>query len=428
MLGVGIDWAEDFHLVALGRPGQGVVEVFRVEHRPGAVDVLVDRIAGLEPDPADVRVVLETRHGLLVERLIDAGYLVVPVNPEMIAKRRGPAKKKDDAEDARLACLLALDPHERLRSLIPHGPVAAELRAIARDDERAGRDERRLLNRLRADLLVTFPAALSIAGEDMGAPRFLRLLERWPSAQALAAVSREDLIGFARAQRTGYVEQFADRVQQALAVEQFTAPDHLVRAKVDTIRLLAAQVLLIKTQRRARERRMNELLLGDRRGSTSLEVTVPGDEPGQPFPGGQIYLSFAGLGVRLAARIAGEIGDHIEQFDTPNSLQCYAGRAPVTRRSGKRDLVVAHRVACNRYLADATHKWAFASLRRSGWAMEFYESQRSRGKSHNAALRALGNRWLEVLWHCLHNGLPYDEAIHVANRKRFGNTRRPQAA
>ena len=168
MLGVGIDWAEEFHLVALGRPGQGVIEVIRIEHRPGAVDALVDRIAGLEPDPADVRVVLETRHGLLVERLIDAGYLVLPVNPEMIAKRRGPAKKKDDAEDARLACLFALDPHESLRSLIPHGVVAAELRAIARDDERAGRDERRLLNRLRADLLATFPAAVSIAGDDMG--------------------------------------------------------------------------------------------------------------------------------------------------------------------------------------------------------------------------------------------------------------------
>lgn len=428
MLGVGIDWAEEFHVVALGRPGRGIVEVIRVEHRPGAVDTLVERIAGLEPDPADVRVVLETRHGLLVERLVEAGYLVLPVNPEMIAKRRGPARKKDDAEDARLACLLALDPHESLRSLIPHGAVAGELRVIARDDERAGRDERRLLNRLRADLLATFPAALIIAGEDLGAPRFLRLLERWPTAQALAAVSREELIGFARAQRTGYVERFADRVQQALAAEQFTAPDHLVRAKVDTIRLLAAQVLLIKAQRRAWERRMSELLVGDRLRRTRPAEAVPEDQPGQAFPGGQIYLSFAGLGVRLAARIAGEIGDHIDQFDTPNSLQCYAGRAPVTRRSGKRDLVVAHRVACNHYLADATHKWAFASLRRSGWAKEFYDSQRSRGKSHNAALRALGNRWLEVLWHCLHQGVPYDEAIHVANRKRFQHTRPSQAA
>ena len=418
MLGVGIDWAEEFHVVALGRPGEGVIEVVRVEHSPRAVEALIGRIAALEPDPAEVRVVIETRHGLLVERLVDAGFVVVPVNPELIARRRGPAKKKDDVEDARIGCLLALDRFERLRPLIPHGELAAELRAIGRDDERAARDERRLLNRLRADLLAVFPAALAMAGDDMGAPRFLRMLERWPTAEALAAVPRQELIEWARAQRTGYVERFADRVQAALAGEQFVAPAHLVRAKVDTIRLAAAQLLLIGAQRRAWERRMGELLLGpDRRRATDGEVGRE-DEPGRAFPGGEIYLSFPGLGARLAARIGGEIGDHIEQFATPNSLQCYAGRAPVTRRSGKRELVVAHRLACNRHLADAVHHWAFASLRRSAWAKEFYDAQKARGKSHNAALRALGNRWLEVLWHCLRNRVRYDEAVHVANRNR----------
>lgn len=73
MLAVGIDWAEEFHLVALGRPGEGVFDVRRVEHSPKAVEALIERIAALEPDPAEVRVVLETRHGLLVERLLDAG-------------------------------------------------------------------------------------------------------------------------------------------------------------------------------------------------------------------------------------------------------------------------------------------------------------------------------------------------------------------
>ena len=53
--------------------------------------------------------VLETRHGLLVEALVDAGFTVLPVNPDLVARRRGPAKKKDDAEDARICCLLALD-------------------------------------------------------------------------------------------------------------------------------------------------------------------------------------------------------------------------------------------------------------------------------------------------------------------------------
>jgi hypothetical protein len=79
VLGVGVDWAEAFHDVALGQPG------------------------------------------------------------------------KDDAEDAWICCLLALDTYLELRKLVPHGQIGAELRAIARDDERAARDERRIGNRLRAE-------------------------------------------------------------------------------------------------------------------------------------------------------------------------------------------------------------------------------------------------------------------------------------
>jgi transposase len=315
VLGVGIDWAEEFHLVAFGRAGEGVFEVLRVEHRPPAVSALVERIAGLAADPAEVRVVIETRHGLLVEALVDAGYTVLPVDPELVSRRRGPARKKDDAADARICCRLALDRHAGLKRLIPHGQIAGELRSIARDDERACRDERRLLNRLRADLLATFPAALGIAGEDLGAPRVLRLLQRWPTAQALAAVSREEIIAFARAQRTGYLTRFADRVQAAQASEQFVAPAHLVRAKADTIRLTAAQLLLIDAQRRVWEKRMGQLLRG---GSGAPAADDPG---GKPFARGEIYLSFPGLGRRLAARIAGEIGEHIDQFTTANSLQ-----------------------------------------------------------------------------------------------------------
>jgi transposase len=417
VLGVGIDWAEAFHLVALGRPGEGVIEVRRVEHTPAAVDALVTHIATLEPDPAEVRVVIETRHGLLVERLVDAGYVVVPVNPDLISRRRGPARKKDDAEDARLACLLALDRHATLRPLIPHGELAGELRAIARDDDRAARDQRRLLNRLRQDLIATFPAALTIAGDDLGAPTMLRLLERWPTHQALATASREELVAFARAGRHGWPERLADKVTAALASDHFFTPrDYLIRAKADTIRLAATQLLAIGTQRRAWERRMGVLLLGAPRVGRTKQPRE--ERPGQALPGGKVYRSFPGLGDRLAARVAGEIGDHPQQFGSPNALACYAGKAPVTRRSGKRELVVATRLACNRYLADAVQQWAFCSLRLSGWAREFYDAQRTRGKGHHAALRALGNRWLEILWHCLMRGELYDEATHLANRNR----------
>jgi len=416
MLGVGIDWSEEFHVVALGWPGEGVFDVRRVEHAPRALDELIAHIARLEPDPAEVRVVPETRHGLLVERLLEAGYVVVPVNPDLVARRRGPARKKDDAEDARIACLLALDRFERLRPLVPHGELAGEPRAIARDDERAARDERRLLNRLRQDLIAAFPAALEIAGADLAGTVFLRLLERWPTAERLSGVGREELVLFARAAHHGRPEDLADRVLVALGAEHLRPRASLVRATADTIRLAAVQLLAIGAQRRARERRMGELLLGaPRRGRAKRPDP---EEQGERFPGGEIYLSFPGLGDRLAARVAGEIGEHIQQLGSPNALQCYAGKAPVTRRSGKSELVVAARLACNRYLAGAVQRWAFCSLNRSGWAREFYDAQIGRGTSHHGALRALGNRWLEVLWHCLVQGVLYDEEVHVANRDR----------
>jgi transposase len=393
-----------------------VIEQFRIAHGPDGVAALVQRALRLEPDPAEVRVVIETRHGLLVEALLDAGFTVLPVNPDLVARRRGPARKKDDTEDARICCLLALDRHQTLKTLIPHGDIGGELRAIGRDDERAARDQRRLLNRLRADLQTTYPAALALAGKDLGAPTVLRLLQHWPTQAELAAASRDDLVAFARAGRHGWPERFADRVTTALAAPSLPTRDYRVRAKAAGIRLAAVQLLALHEARRGWEQRMAELLLGDRR--TGHDHTLQDPDPGKTFPGGVIYLSFPGLGHRLAARVAGEIGEHIAQFDTPNGLQCYAGRAPVTRRSGKSDFVVARRLAHNRYLGDAVHQWAFCSLTRSGWAREFYDSKITAGKSHHNTLRALGNRWLEILWHCLTKGVLYDENLHIANRNR----------
>ena len=175
--------------------------------------------------------VLETRHGLLVEALVDAGFTVLPVNPDLVARRRGPAKKKDDSEDARICCLMALDAYLDLRKLIPHGDAGTELRAIARDDERAARDERRIGNRLRADLLAVFPAAIDIADGDLCAPVFLKLLERWPSADALAAASREEVEALARSARHGWPGRFADRVTEAMAAARLAPRPALARAK-----------------------------------------------------------------------------------------------------------------------------------------------------------------------------------------------------
>jgi hypothetical protein len=102
--------------------------------------------------------------------------------------------------------------------------------------------------------------------------------------------------------------------------------DYLVRAKAATIRLAAVQLLALHAARRAWEQRMGELLLGAPR--TGRACTAKDPDPGKAFPGGEIYLSFPGLGDRLAAWVAGEIGDHIEQFTAPNGLQMLRRPSP----------------------------------------------------------------------------------------------------
>ena len=78
---MGIDWAEQFHLVAVGRGENGVFEVTRVQHPPAAA-VLVARIVGLEPDPAEVRVVIESSPRGAGGATLDTGFTVGPVNPD----------------------------------------------------------------------------------------------------------------------------------------------------------------------------------------------------------------------------------------------------------------------------------------------------------------------------------------------------------
>jgi hypothetical protein len=85
----------------------------------------------------------------------------------------------------------------------------------------------------------------------------------------------------------------------------------------------------------------------------------------------------------------------------------------------------AQGLAYNRHLGEAVQQWAFRSLQQSAWARQFYDEKTASGDGHHSALRKLGNRWLEVLWHCLDKGVLYDEAIHTANRQKARPATRP---
>jgi transposase len=121
-----------------------------------------------------------------------------------------------------------------------------------------------------------------------------------------------------------------------------------------------------------------------------------------------IYLSQPGLGVILAARVLGELGDDPDRFADAKARKNYAGTSPITRASGTRRVVMA-RYARNQRLADAVQQWAFGALKGSPGARAYYDQLRARSTGHQAALRQLANRLIGILHSCLKTGTPYNE-------------------
>jgi hypothetical protein len=68
-----------------------------------------------------------------------------------------------------------------------------------------------------------------------------------------------------------------------------------------------------------------------------------------------------------------------------------------------------------RYVVDQV---AFLSLLSSAWARAYYDQQRARGHAHRQALRALGAKWLKIIFVMWQRQVPYDEHYHLATMTR----------
>jgi len=51
----------------------------------------------------------------------------------------------------------------------------------------------------------------------------------------------------------------------------------------------------------------------------------------------------------------------------------------------------------------------------------YYEQQRRKGNSHQAAVRALAFKWLRILYRCWHDRAAYDEAADLRALQKRGS-------
>ena len=119
------------------------------------------------------------------------------------------------------------------------------------------------------------------------------------------------------------------------------------------------------------------------------------------------------------------LGDAPGRWESFQHLQAQAGSVPVTVKSGKQQ-VVHFRFACDKALRYVVDQAAFLSMRSSEWARAYYDAQRARGHTHRQALRALGAKWLKIIFVLWERQVPYDEQYHLATMARQQLRQRPK--
>lgn len=396
----GIDWASEEHALCVvdveGRKLAG--ELFA--HDEAGIRALVARMRTLKVE----RVAIERPDGLLVDRLLEAGFTVLPVHPNALKATRPryeAAGGKSDGFDAFCLAELARTDAHRFRALQPHSDETKALRALTRTREDLVAARVRLGNELRAQLQAFWPGAAEIFF-DVDSSIALAFLERYPSPADARGLGVKRLEGFlARHRYSGRrpAAELLDRLRSApegrAGALESEARRGAVLGLVAALKPIVAQIAELTSQ-----------IAGAVRA----------------HPDGQVFLPLFKdpKSTITAARLVAEIGDDRSRYPSSEALAADAGMAPVARESGKRK-VAAFRWACDKRLREAVACLADSTRHHHPWAREVYARARSRGLDHPHAIRVLGRAWLRVLWRCWQDEVPYDPAEH-------GNLRRLQPA
>jgi transposase len=348
-------------------------------------------------------VAIETSHGPEVERLLALGVSVFPMNPkaaERYRDRKAPSGVKDDLLDAwSFADALRTD-GQAWRPLRPEDEQTQLLRLLCRDEIGLIEQRTALVLQLRAALREYYPAALE-AFDEWAKPCAWEFISQFPTPAAVVKAGKRRWQKFLHTHRLYRPELAQKRMEIFARADQFASPCSAVTDAKSLLAVSLARQLRTLESQIAEYRQRIQKLFAD-------------------HPDSDIFNSLPGAGNKLAPRLLGEMGSNRDVFESAQALQCYAGSAPVTKKSGKSRLVFI-RGMCNKVLRATVHLWVDESRKTCAWAQAYYQQKKQQGKSHAQALRCLGQRWLKILWKMWTTHTLYDEALHMLNMTRHGS-------
>jgi len=397
----GVDWGQRVHDVCVLDAHGEVLEERRFDNSSKGLGALSAFLSGF----ADVQVAIETPRGPVVEALLDRELAVFAINPKQLDRFRDrfyPSGAKDDRRDAFvLAHSLKTDAHA-FKAVSAEHPIIVELREWSRMHRELSEERVRLTNRLQAQLRRYYP---QLDGFDvpLWSPWILDLFVAAPTPERARSLRRATLVRLLRRNRVR--KWTLDEVREALREPGFTVAAGTVAAASAHAETLVERIRVVSDQHQRAVKRLGELT--GRYRATELGE-VQSDEDSSEQHDVDILRSLPGVGKLVLAVLLAEALELLQRRDY-HGLRALSGVAPVTRRSGRK-LVVLRRHACHQRLAWAVFQWARAAMSNDPEWHARYAALRARGHTHGRALRTLGDRLLRIACAMLEQGAMYDAA------------------
>lgn len=390
---IGLDWADQKHVVTLQEAGSDRLERFTLDQTPEVLQTWIQQLRvrfGGKP----VAIAVEQVRGALIYALMHVDFLhIYPVNPQTLAKMRQafyPSGAKDDPRDADLLLEILMTHRQHLRVWVPDDVLTRSIQLLTEGRRHLVDERTALTNQLTAALKAYFPQAVDWFG-DLHTARACAFLHRWPSLQQLKRATPSSIRKFY--QNQGYrgqdkLDQLLSNIKHALPL---TDDGAVLLASAMMVQALVTQIPPL-TESIERYDQQIASLFAQHDDST-------------------LFSSFPGAGPALSPRLLAAFGSDRNRFEFAADMQQLSGIAPVTEKSGKA-CWIHWRLACSKFLRQTFHEFAGRSILESDWARAYYDQQRHRGKSHHAALRALAFKWIRIIFRCWKTRTPYDETIY----------------
>jgi transposase len=399
---VGFDWADKKHDICLVDAATGKKEFSVIKHTPQALQewasCLRQRFQGRK-----VAVALEQSRGPLIFALMKYDFLVLyPLNPSTLARYReafSPSRAKDDPRDAEYAVELLIHHRARLKAWLPDDEQTRTLQYLVEHRRRIVSDRTRASNRMTALLKLYFPQVLEWF-DDIRTDLVCDFLLQWPTLEEVKRVRRTTLEKFFRAHNSVRKQALEERIKAIKESLPLTKDGAVISSSVLMIKTLAAQMKVTLEAIKQFDQKIEELCASHE--DYSLFASLPGS--------GSVYSS----------RLLAAMGTDRERFKSADEMARYSGIAPVIERSGQ-SCWIRWRYFCPKFLRQSFHEYAGESIKHSFWARAYYAEQKAKGKSHQAAVRALAFKWIRIIYRCWQTRTEYNEVKYLENLRKKGS-------